>query len=570
MRIVVSCCLFLCFLIENGCFGFTQNDRAVTLLNNIVEKCETFEQAKNKLTFLIQEYKKGKIEIKKVVESVSLSDLSLLIVPSIKLNGNEEKITGGKSIFNGAAVGRVCFSTDSIKKYSGPTILVKSRMRGDDLGNLSDVSGIWLLEEDTTSHAAIVIRVMNKPCVTMTNGVFHGNRLIVAGTEIKEGDYVTIDGTNGNIYKGRLDVTKPQPFPEFDVFVSLLNKINKMRVYANADLPEEVKEAYKYGADGVDARTEHMFFAPDRLYIFRRLLFAQSSSFYKKDFENLMLAQFKDFLELFKLSNGAPITVRLLDPPPHEFLPETVKDEKGFADSLNISLGQARDLVKTFREQNPMLGFRGARLLICRPDIIRLQCNAMFQAAMEYLKKNKNGNVVLRVCVPMIDFVEEIDRIRSVVSESYSKIFEKVDPHCKERFVFLFGIMVETPRISILSRELKNRVDFVSFGTNDLTALTFGMSRGDMAERYFDFYKKELVEEVDPFVCLDKAVMELIKTTKNNLEERVWCGLCGEQAIDERSMLFCKNVGLNSISVAPSMIPIAKLIISKYTLHLDI
>lgn len=527
------------------------------------------DQAYQKIRQLVGFVQSGKITIQQAIASVSEQDIELVSLPSIKENIDDTFLLDrGMVISKGAASGRVIFSVENINKYSGPIILVKNSIINSDFGYLDKIQGLWLFQEDISSHAAIVIRVMGKPCVTLTKNEVSCSKkdyIKINNYIVREGDHITIDGFSGAVYSKNCVIAVPSTFEEYNVLMSWLDELNKMKIYANADLPNEVRKGYDFFADGIDVRTEHMFFEPERLNIFRQMLFSEDAVQKNNFLLQLTAYQANDFYELYQISKGKPITIRLLDPPLHEFLPANKEALIALANGLGLSVNKTKRIINNLREQNPMLGCRGARLLVLQPDIVRLQSAAMFSAAKKFIEQEK-GSVYLKICIPMVSFIEEIDHIKQIIETTFAELFALTTHAQSKKFQYFFGIMVETPRISLLSDRLIGKIQFVSFGTNDLTALTFGFSRGDMYKRYFNFYKQKLIANFDPFFQLDNAVSSLVSLTIQNLKNsssEIQFGLCGEQASEKETIKFCQKIGMTSLSCSPAKIPVVKLLVAK-------
>jgi pyruvate,orthophosphate dikinase len=422
--------------------------------------------------------------------------------------------------------------------------------------------GIITARGGVTSHAAVVARGIGKPCICSVENVIIANDTTVSinGLVFNEGDYITIDGSSGQVFEGYIDMTPTAISNEFMTILSWMDRYKNIDVMANAETPEDVKTAITFGASGIGlCRTEHMFFGKERINDVRRMILAGSESARKDILVKLGQYQKEDFLQLFEILDGKPLCVRLLDPPLHEFLPQTDDDIKSYCQVNNESFDQVKSTIKSLHEYNPMLGHRGVRLGVTHRDIYECQVRAIFEAAAIYSKDRKIQPKV-EIMIPLIFSENELVLMKDMI--------EKVKISCMNAkdIDYKFGAMIELPRIALVADRIANYVDFISFGTNDLTQTTFGVSRDDSG-KFLNEYLKSGIINVDPFASIDrdgvgqlmKIAIEKIKTSNPSVK----IGICGEHGGDEESIKFFHEVGCDYISCSPYRVPAAKLTVSK-------
>jgi pyruvate,orthophosphate dikinase len=412
-----------------------------------------------------------------------------------------------------------------------------------------------------TSHAAVVARGMGKPCVSGSNElkIDYENKLFKSGAyEIKEGDVITIDGSSGKVMLGKVPTVKPDISGDFSKLMSWADKYRKLKVRTNSETPLDTKIARDFGAEGIGlCRTEHMFFDEKRIISVRQMILSKTFEDRKKALAKLLPYQKSDFFEIFKIMNGLPVTVRLLDPPLHEFLPKTEKDIDDIAKELNINHNDIKSRIAELHEQNPMLGHRGCRLGISYPEIYQMQCQAIFEALAE-CKKKKMKLVIPEIMIPLVSTAAEIQILRSLVDKT-AKDIQKI---YSIKIKYFVGTMIELPRAALRANDIAKHADFFSFGTNDLTQTTYGISRDDSVKFLNDYVENKIFNK-DPFVSIDeRGVGELIKIAAERgrmNKKSLKLGICGEHGGDPASVEFCEKTKLNYVSCSPYRVPIARL-----------
>lgn len=490
------------------------------------------------------------------------------------------KIAQGLPAGPGAATGRIAFTAAKAEmetKKGNKVVLCRTETSPDDLKGMLHSQGILTSRGGVSSHAALVARQLGKVCVCGAGDIkinYEKGTLTAGRTVLNEGDYISIDGSTGNIYKGMIESAdsevkrvleggiKPTNSYTYELFQTVMNwsdKFRTMKIRTNADTPAMAKQAVAFGAEGIGlCRTEHMFFDGDRIDYMRQMILAVDEVQRRSALRKLLPFQKKDFLGLFKAMNGRPVTIRLLDPPLHEFLPHDDVVRRQLAEKLNVPLDFVIERIKALHEENPMLGCRGCRLGILHPEITEMQTRAIFEAAAQLLKGKKKIKVKPEIMIPLVGFREELaDQLQIV-----HRVAKEVMKARKVKIDYLVGTMVEVPRAAITADEIAKEADFFSFGTNDLTQTTLGLSRDDMGLFYDEYQRKEIYNQ-NPFASLDQSgVGKLInlavskgRSTKPNLK----LGICGEHAGDPASIEFCQRAGLDYVSCSPPRVPIARL-----------
>jgi len=424
--------------------------------------------------------------------------------------------------------------------------------------------GILTARGGLTSHAAVVARGMGKPCVVGCEDLIVDEEKKIVKTKdakftIKEGDWITIDGKTGYVISGKLKLVKGEISGYFAEFMKWVDKYRKLGVRANAETPEDAKKAREFGAEGIGlARTEHMFFGPEkeRILYFRSMIISDTYEERVKALNKLLEYQRKDFEELFEIMEGLPVTIRLLDPPLHEFLPHEEEQMKEVAKELGVPFEKIKERNEQLKEFNPMLGFRGCRLAIVYPEIYEMQVRAIFQAACNMKKKGKD--VKLEVMIPIVAEVKEFAYLKKMLGQVAKEVMDKEGIQVD----YKFGTMIEVPRAALTANEIAKEAEFFSFGTNDLTQMTFAFSRDDIG-KFIGSYKSLNILEDDPFKTLDvKGVGQLIKIgveKGRSVRPDLKVGICGEHGGDPASIMFCHNVGMDYVSASPFRVPIARL-----------
>jgi pyruvate, orthophosphate dikinase len=483
-----------------------------------------------------------------------------------------QAVARGLNASPGAAGGLVVFTADDAaawKKDGKKVLLVRKETSPEDIEGMHAAEGILTSTGGMTSHAAVVARGMGTPCVAGCKDlVISGKKATVGGKTIKQGDFMTIDGTTGEVFIGQLDLSQPKIAGELNVFLGWADEVRKkavrpglkqkgINIRTNADTPEDAKRAREFGAEGIGlCRTEHMFFEEDKIFSFRQMILAEDLTARKAALKKILPLQKKDFVGIFKSMAGLPVTIRLLDPPLHEFVPHETKDINDLAKALKISPAAVKAKVESLKEFNPMLGHRGCRLGITYPEVYDMQVEAIMSAACDVAKAGVK--VFPEIMIPLIGTTKELDILRA----NAIRVAEEVLKSRKQKVNYLVGTMIEIPRAALTADKVAESADFFSFGTNDLTQMTFGYSRDDAGTFLPDYIDQGILEE-DPFEVLDQTgVGQLVeigvqrgRATKPDLK----IGICGEHGGEPKSVEFCYKVGMNYVSCSPFRVPIARL-----------
>jgi len=479
-----------------------------------------------------------------------------------KAKKNAELLTRGLPASPGAALGKVVFDADTAVKEakSENVILVRTETSPEDIQGMAVAQGILTARGGMTSHAAVVARGMGKCCVAGAESikVFEGKQYFeVNGSRINKGDWVTLDGSTGEVFKGKIPVVDPEIGKNFKKFMSWVDDYKKIGVRANADTPNDAKVALNFGAEGIGlCRTEHMFFEADRIKTVRKMIVANSREEREKALAKLLPIQKKDFMEIFKVMNDLPVTIRLLDPPLHEFLPHEDDDVREIAGELGLKFDELKATVNSLHEMNPMLGHRGCRLSITYPEILEMQVRAIFEATVDLIKEGYK--VKPEVMIPLVGDVKEV----KVLKDQIIKIADGIMKKENLKFDYKVGTMIEIPRACVTADEIATEAEFFSFGTNDLTQMAYGFSRDDFGKFLPDYIEKGILEK-DPFATLDRnGVGQLIKIgveKGRKARENLKIGICGEHGGDPSSVEFCHMVGMDYVSCSPYRVPVARL-----------
>ena len=484
--------------------------------------------------------------------------------PTLDEKFEKNVIASGLPASPGAASGKVVFSADEAQRLNEMmqnTILVRIETSPEDIHGMHAAKGILTSRGGMTSHAAVVARGMGRPCVSgstklsidYTNKIFKTN-----GVTVKEGDIITIDGSSGEVILGEVPTVKPEISGDFSKIMSWADSFRKLKVRTNSETPTDTKIAREFGAEGIGlCRTEHMFFDEERIVSVRQMILSKTTEDRENALKKILPYQKNDFVEIFKIMNGLPVTVRLLDPPLHEFLPKTDKDINDIAKELNITNKDIQSRIIELHEQNPMLGHRGCRLGISFPEIYRMQCEAIFEALAE-CKKQKIKLVIPEIMIPLVSTAAEIKILRNLVEKTAQSIQKKHSIKIK----YYVGTMIELPRAALRANDIAKFADFFSFGTNDLTQTTFGISRDDSGKFLNDYVENKIFNK-DPFISIDeRGVGELIKiaSERGKMQKKsLKLGICGEHGGDPSSVKFCARTGLNYVSCSPYRVPVARL-----------
>jgi len=463
----------------------------------------------------------------------------------------------------GAATGRVVFFADEAEEWKEKgeeVILVRIETSPEDLAGMNAANGILTARGGMTSHAAVVARGMGKCCVSGAGALvidYKKRTIHVDGVEIKEGDWISLNGTTGEVFEGKIDTKDPELSGNFGKLMALCDKYTKLGVRTNADTPNDSQVARDFGAQGIGlCRTEHMFFEGERIKAVREMILADDEAGRREALEKLLPMQREDFEGIFTVMNGLPVTVRLLDPPLHEFVPHEEKNQKEMAEQMGISLEKVKEKVESLAEVNPMLGHRGCRLGNTYPEITEMQTRAIIEAALNC--KAKGVDARPEIMVPLIGTKEELVRQEQIIRATADKVFEERG----EKIDFLVGTMIEIPRAALTADKVAEVAEFFSFGTNDLTQMTFGYSRDD-ANKFLPIYIDSGILPEDPFQVLDQeGVGQLVEMgTQRGRKTRpdLKVGICGEHGGEPKSVKFCHKVGMNYVSCSPYRVPIARL-----------
>ncbi len=505
----------------------------------------------------------GLISEHEAVARVEPAQLDQLLHPTIDPTVHVQVLATGLPASPGAATGAVVFDADEAEmrgRAGEAVILVRIETSPEDFHGMVAAQGVLTARGGMTSHAAVVARGMGKPCVSGCSALqidYAKGEMQVAEFSIKAGDFITIDGATGNVMLGRVATVEPTVSGDLATLMGWADAVRRLKVRANADTPRDAEVAREYGAEGIGlCRTEHMFFEGDRIDAMRAMILASTREDRETALAEIEPLQRGDFVGIFRAMNGYPVTIRTLDPPLHEFLPNKLEEQEELAKKLGLPVRQVQDKVTALQEANPMLGFRGCRLGIMYPEITRMQARAIIDAAL--IVAAEGVTVEPEIMVPLVSTVEELKRQRALIEETAEERFRAVG----RRVHYTVGTMIELPRAALLADEIATEADFFSFGTNDLTQTTFGLSRDD-AGRFLPLYVERGILPADPFQVLDqKGVGKLVETgtklgrmTKPGLK----VGICGEHGGEPSSVAFCHRIDLDYVSCSPFRVPIARL-----------
>ncbi|MDA7606325.1 pyruvate, phosphate dikinase [Pelagibacteraceae bacterium] len=502
------------------------------------------------------------ISKKEAVLRIDPNTLDTLLHPTLDKKVEKKIIAKGLPASPGAATGQVVFSAEEAERLNEMmqnTILVRVETSPEDIHGMHAAKGILTARGGMTSHAAVVARGMGRPCVSGSTEItidYNLKQFKSGQTVVKEGDIITIDGASGEVMLGTVATVQSKISGYFSTIINWANEFRKLKIRTNAETEKDSKVARDFGAEGIGlCRTEHMFFNQERILSVRELILSKSIKDRNNALAKLLPHQKNDFKSIFKIMQGLPVTVRLLDPPLHEFLPKTEKEIEEVARSTHLDSKEIKDRIEELYEQNPMLGHRGCRLGISFPEIYEMQCEAIFEALIE-CKKEKIKSVTAEIMIPLISTHIELKILRTLVDRVANKIQKK---H-KTKINYIVGTMIELPRAALQAKEISKYADFFSFGTNDLTQTTFGISRDD-SSKFINDYLNNKIFEADPFVSLDQdGVGELIKIAVSRgrqVNKKIKLGICGEHGGDPKSIEFCSKTGLNYVSCSPFRVPVA-------------
>jgi pyruvate,orthophosphate dikinase len=498
------------------------------------------------------------------VGRVDPAALDQLLHPTIDPNAERKIIATGLPASPGAACGEIVFSSEdaeTLKSQDRKVILVRIETSPEDIHGMHAAEGILTTRGGMTSHAAVVARGMGKPCVSGAGSLrvdYRTQTMTAGGVTLKKGDTLTIDGSTGQVLAGRVAMLEPALAGEFATVMEWADTVRKLKVRANADTPADARAAIKFGAEGIGlCRTEHMFFDEDRIRAVREMILADDEKSRRAALAKLLPMQRSDFVELFSIMGGLPVTIRLLDPPLHEFLPHTEEEIAEVAAAMGADPQKLANRARELHEFNPMLGFRGCRLAIAYPEIAEMQARAIFEAAAQ-VARDTGKPVAPEIMVPLIASKIELD----IIKERIDAMAEKVAAETKSKLTYQVGTMIELPRAALKAGEIAATAEFFSFGTNDLTQTAFGISRDDAAS-FLGIYTAKGILPADPFVSIDReGVGELIRIATERgrkVRPKIKLGICGEHGGDPASVAFCHEVGLDYVSCSPFRVPIARL-----------
>jgi pyruvate,orthophosphate dikinase len=558
-------------------------------LNEIQQKLENHYKDMQDIEFTVQEGKLWllqtrsgkrtgtamvKIAIDMLHEGIIDEKTALLRIDPLKLDELLHPIFDKESLKNikviakglpaspGAASGKIVFNADDAAEWARQgekVIMVRIETSPEDLAGMAAAQGILTARGGMTSHAAVVARGMGKCCVSGAGAlkIDYANKTIqINDLVLKEGDYISLNGSTGEVYLGKVPTKEPELDPYFIELLTLADKYADLRVRTNADTPRDASVARKFGATGIGlCRTEHMFFEGNKIKAMREMILAEDTEGRKKALAKLLPYQRADFEGIFEVMDGLPVTIRLLDPPLHEFVPHDEKGQQEMAEAMGVPLKKIQDRIESLREQNPMLGHRGCRLGNTFPEITEMQTRAILEAALNL--KAKGIKIIPEIMIPLVSVKKELVEQERIIRETANKIFEEKG----DTIEYKVGTMIEVPRAALTANEIAENADFFSFGTNDLTQMTFGFSRDDIGS-FLPIYLEKKIIESDPFQILDQTgVGQLVKmgvekgrTTKPNLK----IGICGEHGGEPSSIEFCHRVGMDYVSCSPYRVPIAR------------
>ena len=475
-------------------------------------------------------------------------------------------IAKGLAASPGAACGKVVFTAEQAADWHDnkkeKVILVRLETSPEDIVGMAVSEGILTVRGGMTSHAAVVARGMGTCCVSGCGEIImheDAKTFEVGGITIKEGDYISLDGSTGSVYDTAIPTVPASISGDFEKFMVWADEVRTLEVRTNADTPHDAEQAYKFGAQGIGlCRTEHMFFEPDRIFAMREMIVADTEEARRKALDKLLPMQRSDFEGLYEGMHGLPVTIRYLDPPLHEFLPTAPEDIKNLAKDLGITVEKLKNVIVSLHEFNPMLGHRGCRLAVTYPEIAEMQTHAVIEAAINVKKRHPDWPVEAEIMIPLVGEIKELKYVKDIVVRVADEIIKAsgTDLH------YQVGTMIEIPRAALTADEIAKEAEFFSFGTNDLTQMTFGFSRDDAGKFLGDYYEKKIFES-DPFAKLDqigvgklvKMAVDLGRQTRPNIK----LGICGEHGGDPSTIEFCHDVGLNYVSCSPFRVPIARL-----------
>jgi len=528
--------------------------------------------AKAALKIAVDMVEEGLITPEHAIMRVAPASLDQLLHPTLDPKAERDILGTGLPASPGAASGEIVFDADEAEKAKAQgrkVILVRIETSPEDIHGMHAAEGILTTRGGMTSHAAVVARGMGKPCVSGAGSIrvdYAKGLLIAGGRELKRGDIITIDGATGQVMAGQVPMVKPELSGDFAKLMEWADRIRRLKVRTNADTPTDARAAREFGAEGIGlCRTEHMFFEADRIVAMREMILARDEAGRRAALAKILPMQRNDFVELFEIMSGLPVTIRLLDPPLHEFLPHSEEEMAEVAKAVGTDVETIRNRVAELHEFNPMLGHRGVRLAVTYPEIAEMQARAIFEAAVIAMK-NTGQAVIPEVMIPLVALKTEFDMVRARIVA----VADQVKAETGADFTYLIGTMIELPRAALRAGEIAESAEFFSFGTNDLTQTTFGISRDDSARFMADYTSKNILE-IDPFISIDQdGVGELIEIAAKRgraTRPEIKLGICGEHGGDPASVAFCEKTGLDYVSCSPFRVPIARLAAAQATVQ---
>ena len=540
------------FTIENGKFYMlqTRNGKRTT---------------KAAIKIALDQVKEGLITEEQAILRVAPDDLDQMLHPTFDESElkNSLVIAKGLAASPGAVYGKIYFSSEDVEKATNlgeKTILVRIETSPEDIIGMNKAEGILTVRGGMTSHAAVVARGMGKCCVSgcSTINVDLINKTISVGDKVfHEGDYISLDGTTGNVYEGKIKTEEASITGEFEQFMQMVDRYSKLKVKANADTEKDAKIALRLGAKGIGlCRTEHMFFEKDRIFYMRQMIVSNNNEQRQEALAKLLRYQREDFVSIFRVMKELPITIRYLDPPLHEFLPHTNEEMIELATSLKMDLNTLKQHIDSLKEVNPMMGHRGSRLDVTYPEIAKMQTRAIIEAAI--IVGRENIQVRPEIMIPLIVDIKELKYIKKIIIDTANKVMHQYGANIK----YHIGTMIEVPRACALADEIAIEAEFFSFGTNDLTQLTYGFSRDDSSKFMKDYLNRNILSH-DPFKKIDEdgvgLLMEFAIRTSRKIRPTLEIGICGEHGGDPDSIKYCNDIGLNYVSCSPYRVPAARL-----------
>ena len=508
----------------------------------------------------------GMITPQEAVSRIEAKSLDQLLHPAFDPDALKKGTVMGQALpaSPGAAAGKIYFTAEEAKEAHETgerVILVRLETSPEDIEGMHAAEGILTVRGGMTSHAAVVARGMGTACISGCGDIVIDEKkkqFTLGGKTYFEGDYISLDGSTGKIYDGDIQTQEASISGNFGRIMSWADSFRKLRVRTNADTPADAANAVRLGAEGIGlCRTEHMFFEPERIPKIRKMILSKTVEEREKALEELIPFQKGDFKAIYEVMEGKPVTIRFLDPPLHEFVPTDEKDIEALAKDMNLSVEEVKSTCSELHEFNPMMGHRGCRLSVTYPEIARMQTRAVIEAAIE-VSKEKGFEIVPEIMVPLVGDKKELKFVKDVIVETA----EKVKAEKNSNLVYHIGTMIEIPRAALLANEIAEEAEFFSFGTNDLTQMTFGFSRDDAGKFLVDYYKSKIYES-DPFAKLDQngvgQLIEMAVTKGRSQRPNLKIGICGEHGGDPSSVAFCHKVGMDYVSCSPFRVPVARL-----------